>query len=242
MVATTTPSRPVVQLRDVRAYRKQTLALRDVSLSLTAGTLTAVIGPNGAGKSTLFGVISGRLRSASGDVDVDGPVAEVLQATAVDPQLALTVEDAVRMGRFRERGVLRPMRTRDREAVDDAIEATGLTRLRRRPVNQLSGGQRQRVMMAQGLAQGAPVLLLDEPATGLDIGSKEQLDGLMRREAAEGRTVVFSTHDLDEATRADTVVALCCECVCCAPPSVAFADPDVRRMFAASPAAYPGWV
>jgi zinc/manganese transport system ATP-binding protein len=222
---------PAVQLDRVDAHYDSTQALDAVSLSVERGSLTAVIGPNGSGKSTMFAVISGRLRPSSGHVHTDGPVADVLQATAIDPELRLTVNDVVRMGRYPNRGLLRPMRAIDRDACDNAIERMGLEPLRKRPINELSGGQRQRALVAQGLAQQAPVLLLDEPASGLDAPSQQRILDAMRDEADAGRTVLFSTHQLDDTDHADTVVALACRCVCCAPPSIALTDPDVTTLF-----------
>ncbi len=220
-----------VELVDVDAHRDHTLALRDVSLSIPAGTLTAVIGPNGAGKSTLFGLISGRLRASNGTVTVQGTVAEVLQATAVDPDLPLSVEDAVRIGRYPAKGLLRRLDRADRDAVEAALEAVDLHHLRRRRFSSLSGGQRQRVLVAQGLAQEASVLVLDEPAAGLDQTSQQRILQLMRAQADAGRTVLFSTHQLSDAGHADVVVALSCDCVCCAPPEAALTDPTVTRLF-----------
>ena len=175
-----------VQLRDVDARRDLTLALQAISLDFDPGTVTAVIGPNGAGKSTLFALISGRLRPSTGTVTTRGAVADVLQATALDPQLRLTVDDVVRMGRYHARGFVRPMRRSDRQACHEALDRVGLLDLRRRPINELSGGQRQRALLAQGIAQEAPVLLLDEPATGLDVPSQQRVRDVIRAEADAG--------------------------------------------------------
>lgn len=225
------PGASVVQLRAVDAHQQRTLALESVSLSIEAGTVTAVIGPNGAGKSTLFALISGRLGPSSGTVATDGAVADVLQATALDPQLRLTVDDVVRMGRYPSRGLVRPLRSSDRSVCDDALDRLGLLDLRACPINELSGGQRQRALVAQGIAQQAPVLLLDEPATALDVQSQQRILDVIRDEADAGRTVLFSTHQLADATHADTVVALACRCVCCAPPDTALRDPEVMALF-----------
>ncbi|WP_420638597.1 metal ABC transporter ATP-binding protein [Candidatus Poriferisocius sp.] len=231
----TGPVPPAVQLRGVDARHGRTLALQDVSLSIEAGSVTAVIGPNGSGKSTLFGLISGRLRPSAGTVATRGAVADVLQATAVDSQLRLTVDDVVRMGRYPSRGLLRPMRRADLDACEEALGRVDLLDHRRRPINQLSGGQRQRAFVAQGIAQQAPVLLLDEPATGLDARSHQLILQVIREEADAGRAVLFSTHHLADAHCADTVIALACRCVCCAPPATAMDDPAVTSLFAPQP-------
>ena len=222
-------------LEGVEAQRGSRVVLRDVPVTLHPGTLTAVIGPNGAGKSSLFGVLSRRLRPTKGSLQVRGPVAEVLQNTEIDEQLRLTVDDVVQMGRYPTRGFLRPLRDRDRQIVDDALSATELKSLRRRSINELSGGQRQRALVAQGLAQRAPILLLDEPTAGLDRRSQRQLLEVFRAEADRGTTVIMVTHDLDEAAQADNLIVLACDCVCCAPPVTALADPAVTALFGPTP-------
>lgn len=229
----------VVSLDRAEATRGATLALCDVSFELEPGSLTAVVGPNGAGKSSMFALLSGRLEPSAGTVRVGGPVAEVLQSSHVDDQLPLTVDDVVRIGRYANKGLLRPMGRADRGAVDDALDAVGLRSLRRRPISQLSGGQRQRTLVAQGLAQDAPVLLLDEPTAALDVASRDQVVQAMRARAERGTTVLFATHDLTEAAQAENVIVLACECVCCAPPVDAFADPAVTALFGPSPLARP---
>lgn len=220
----------MIDLQDVSAHRGGQLALRDVSLRIEPGTITAVIGPNGAGKSTLFGLISGRLRPTSGRIEIAGAVAEVLQSTTVDPQVRLTVHDVVCMGRYPNCGTLRRLRAADRAAVDAALGRVELSPLANRTLDELSGGQRQRALIAQGIAQDAPVLLLDEPAAGLDGVSQRRVLDVMRELADAGRTVVFSTHHLPDIDCADTVIALSCECVCCAPPAVASQDAAVRML------------
>lgn len=219
----------------VDVHRNGRLALRDVTFELAPGSLTAVIGPNGAGKSSLFGAISGRLRQSSGTVTVNGDVAEVLQTTQLDEELPLTVDDVVRIGRYPTTGLLRPLRRHDRDAIDEALERVDLVALRRRPVTELSGGQRQRALVAQGLAQRASVLILDEPTAGLDRPSQQQVINILEAEARRGVTVLFATHDLNEAALADNVVALACDCVCCAPPIAALQDPAVTALFAPVP-------
>ncbi|MEM7272241.1 MAG: ATP-binding cassette domain-containing protein [Actinomycetota bacterium] len=224
-----------ITLDQVDAHRGRRLALRDVSFAVQPGTLTAVIGPNGAGKSTLFGILSGRLRATSGTVDAEGAVAEVLQTTDLDEQLRLTVDDVVRIGRYPARGLLRPMRADDRTIVREALAATDMLPLRRRPIGELSGGQRQRALIAQGLAQRAPILLLDEPTAGLDRRSQRQVMAIMRAEAERGTTIMFATHDLDQIDQADNLIVLACDCLCCAPPPIALADPAVTGLFGPAP-------
>jgi manganese transport system ATP-binding protein len=203
--------RATVALRDVTLAHGTHVALRDVSVELRPGEITALIGPNGSGKSTLLHGVAGLLRPRRGRIDVPvgrGGVAYVLQSAHADPHLPITVREIVTMGRYAERGAWRPMRRADRAAVDAALERLDVADLAHRQVRELSGGQRQRVFVARGLAQRAPVLLLDEPVTGLDLVSRRVILDVARGERDAGRVVVMSTHDLGEAAHADHVVLL----------------------------------
>lgn len=220
-----------VSLEQVDVRRGRTLALQDVNLSVPRGAVTAVVGANGAGKSTLFGVIGGRLRPSAGRIRVNGPVAEVLQATSIDENLSMTVQDVVRQGRYPDRGLLRRFTERDHGIVEEALEAVDMSEHRRTPINALSGGQRQRVLVAQGIAQQSPIVLLDEPMTGVDVPTQRRLDRVIRDVADSGATVIFSTHSLENAAQSDVVVALACRCLCCAPTAEALRDPLVVGLF-----------
>ncbi|MCO4836085.1 MAG: ATP-binding cassette domain-containing protein, partial [Acidimicrobiaceae bacterium] len=184
----------------------------------------------GSGKSTLFGVISGRLRHSTGSVSVGGEVAEVLQTGGIDTHLPLTVEDVVRQGRYRSRGLLRPMTRDDRRLIREAIDVVDLAAHRRTPIHALSGGQRQRAFLAQGIAQQSPILLLDEPTAGVDVNTQSRVAEVVRSVAASGTTVMISTHSLDDAVQCDLMVALAGRCLCCAPPAEALDDPEVAEL------------
>jgi zinc/manganese transport system ATP-binding protein len=219
-----------ISLTGVSVRRAGRDVLAGVTLRVEAGTVLAVVGPNGAGKSTLLGVIAGRVRPRAGAVTVAGPVADVLQATAVDPQVRLPVRDVVGMGRYASRG-LRPFRRVDRAAVSAAMEAMDLVGLERRTIDALSGGQRQRVLVAQGLAQDGTVLLLDEPTAGLDGPSRRRVLDAARTEAAAGRAVVMATHEVGELLAADRVLVLAGRTVALGPPAAIVDDPDVVELF-----------
>ncbi len=189
------------------------LVLGAASFTVPEGAVTALIGPNGAGKSTVLNAVAGLLAPRSGRLDVPaqrrrGGVAYVLQATHANEHLPLTVRETVTMGRYATAGPFRRLRADDRSAVDAAMEAVAITDLVRRPLRELSGGQRQRAFVAQGLAQGADVLLLDEPATGLDVVSRQHILDAIAKERAAGRAVMVSTHDLGDAAAADHLLLL----------------------------------
>jgi ABC-type Mn2+/Zn2+ transport system ATPase subunit len=189
------------------------IVLDTASFSVPEGAVTALIGPNGAGKSTVLNAVAGLLAPRSGTLDIParerrGGVAYVLQATHANEQLPLTVRETVTMGRYATAGAFRRLRADDRAAVDQAMEALAITDLASRPLRDLSGGQRQRAFVAQGLAQGADVLLLDEPITGLDLVSRQHIVDAIAKERAAGRTVMVSTHDLGDAAAADHLLLL----------------------------------
>ncbi|MFG1999142.1 zinc ABC transporter ATP-binding protein AztA [Spirillospora sp. NPDC048911] len=176
--------------------------LTGISAELPRGRVTALLGHNGSGKSTLLGVLAGLHPPSAGTVRCDGRPALVLQHTAVSAALPLSVRDAVAMGRWRRLGWWRRTAARDRAVVRDCLERVDATGLARRQFAELSGGQRQRVLIAQGLAQESGVLLLDEPAAGLDAAARERVLAIIDEITAAGTTVVHATHDDDAARRA----------------------------------------
>jgi manganese transport system ATP-binding protein len=132
------------------------------------------------------------------------------------------------MARYPRLGLAGRFRRADRLAVESAVERLEVGDLMRRQLGELSGGQRQRVLVAQGLAQEADLLLLDEPLTGLDLASRERILTIIDDERAAGRTVVVSTHDLGDARRCDLVLLIATRLVAFGPPDVAL-DPSTLR-------------
>ncbi len=210
-----------------------TPALEDATFTLPAGTSTALIGPNGAGKTTLLHVLAGLLRPASGTLELPhSSVAYVLQRHAIHAWMPLTVSEVVRMGRYRDRGLLRPLRQADRDLCRAAADRMDVADLWGRQFGELSGGQRQRVLVAQALAQDAPVLLLDEPVTGLDIPSQQRILEVVDEETARGVTVVLSTHALDEARHCDQVLLVAGRIVASGAPDAVLTEGFLREAYA----------
>jgi ABC-type Mn2+/Zn2+ transport system ATPase subunit len=206
-VSLAAPSSPAIRLQGVSAGYGDRVALADVDLEIATGSLMAVIGPNGSGKSTLLKTIAGLLTPFSGTVEVLGApaganakrVAYVPQAELVDWAFPVTVGDVVMMGRVPLIGFGRSPGGIDREAVAAALETVGMTRERNRQVGALSGGQRRRVFLAKALAARPDLYLLDEPVTGVDVTTQEDLMDILTAESDAGRTVVATTHDLASA-------------------------------------------
>ena len=193
-----------ISLVHVSAGYGERLALDDVRLDVAAGSLLAVVGPNGAGKSTLLKIMAGLLRPLSGTVEVLGQpvgrtarrVAYLPQAEAVDWQFPVAVSDVVMMGRYPLIGIGRRPSGIDRDHVAAALETVHMAELRGRQIGALSGGQRRRVFLARALAAEPDVFLLDEPVTGVDATTQEDLMDVLEAQTRLGRTVVASTHDL----------------------------------------------
>jgi zinc/manganese transport system ATP-binding protein len=185
-------------------------ALHGINARIPRARVTAVLGPNGAGKSTLLDVLAGVLAPSSGGVEriVGRSPAYVVQRSAAPDTLPITVRATVAMGRWASRGPWRRLTGRDRAVVEDCMRRVGVQDLADRPLGRLSGGQRQRVLVAQGLAQESDLLLLDEPASGLDQQARARIDEVLAGVAGDGVTVVAVTHDPEAAARADHCLAL----------------------------------
>jgi iron complex transport system ATP-binding protein len=217
----------VISVDNVVVERDGRVVIADSSCTITKGTIVAIIGPNGSGKSTLLDVITGLLPISSGSISVlgDSPknarsrTAYVLQHVTVTPGVPLSVKETVAMGRYSTTGLFRPLSRGDRERVAWAMAELRIDDLANRHVDKLSGGQRQRVFVAQALAQEHEILLLDEPLTGLDIPSAKVIDDVIHREPEAGCTVLFTTHDLEEARAADQVILISGRIVASGPPA-----------------------
>ena len=171
---------PVLEARGLAVDRGHRTVLRGVDLALQPGEGLALVGPNAAGKSTLVRALAGLLSPARGEVLLEGrPLASwprsglaqrvALVAAEDEAPDRIAVEDRVALGRYPHRGALAPLTAEDRAAVARALRQTETSHLARRPLGTLSAGERQLAALARGLAQEPAVLLLDEPATHLDV-------------------------------------------------------------------------
>ncbi len=195
-----------IRLEDVTVHYGDVLALDRASLTVARGRVCGLVGMNGSGKSTLVKAIVGMVRPDSGSVEVfgrsparvrkDGLIGYVPQSEDVDWSFPLSVRDVVMTGRYGRMGGYRRPRRSDHEAVDLALARVELGDCADRQIGRLSGGQRKRAFVARGIAQGASILLLDEPFAGVDKRSEATITRLLRELAADGVTVLVSTHDL----------------------------------------------
>jgi ABC-2 type transport system ATP-binding protein len=188
------PVGSALSVRDIAKHYGEREALRGVSFDAAPGELVAVVGPNGAGKTTLLSILAGIQRPSSGSLNrTPREVGWVPQQPALYSKLTV----AENLGLF-----ARLERVTDpQDAVARMLEQTGLHERAGDLLGRLSGGNRQRVNVAIGLLSQPPVLALDEPSTALDPGQRERLWSFIRGLAADGTSVVFSTHDVNEVQR-----------------------------------------
>ncbi|MEX2550496.1 MAG: metal ABC transporter ATP-binding protein [Nitriliruptoraceae bacterium] len=232
---------PTIDIERVSVSYGSIHAVRDASVHVSPGTVVAIIGPNGSGKSTLLSTISGLVRPSRGRIrltDRQGRpsrngVAHVLQATVANEAVPLTVLETVRMGAYGRRGAIGRLTAEDRTAIEDAIDRMQVSDLRHRQLHELSGGQRQRVYVAQGLAQRAAVLLLDEPITGLDMVTQNAITDLIAVERTRGNIVVMTTHDVGTARLADMAILMANEVVASGPPAETLTPANMARAYGA---------
>ncbi|MBB1491286.1 manganese/iron ABC transporter ATP-binding protein [Paracoccus sp. MC1862] len=234
---------PGIVARDVTVtYRNGHTALRHASFEIPQGTVTALVGVNGAGKSTLFKAIMGFVPVASGEIRLLGLtvrealrrnlVAYVPQAEEVDWTFPVLVEDVVMMGRYGHMGFLRRPSAKDRAAVDEALARVGMADLRHRQIGELSGGQRKRVFLARALAQDGRVILLDEPFTGVDVGTEDRIIQLLGELRDEGRVMLVSTHNLGSVPEfCDRVVLVKGTVLAHGPTETTFTRENLERAF-----------
>lgn len=189
------------------SYDGRAWQFRDLDLRVRAGEVLAVLGPNGRGKTTLLRVAAGLKRPTSGHVAASGTLGLVPQDFA--RTFPYTVADIVLMGRARHVGLLSMPGKRDREAAAAALAVTGMTAFAERNFDSLSGGERQLALIARAIAGEPATLLLDEPASALDLGNQDRVLSLLRRLADDGLTIVFTTHQPNHALAiADSVLIM----------------------------------
>jgi iron complex transport system ATP-binding protein len=193
---------------------------RDIELALKAGEVMALLGPNGHGKTTLLKTLLGLLPARGGGLSLDGqPLAALgigarARALGYVPQahagtFAFTVAEIVLMGRTAHAGLFAAPSAHDHAVARAMLERLGITALAERPYTEISGGERQLALVARALAQEPRYIILDEPTASLDFGNQGKVMAQIRRLAAEGLGVLFTTHDPNQALRyADRVMLL----------------------------------
>ena len=201
-------SGPAVAARQVAAGYGSVPVLEHVSFEADAGESVCVLGPNGGGKTTLFRVLLDELEPTSGRVELSGRPAYMAQTERTRLDFPVTALDVALMGTLASGRWWLPPRRAERSAAAAALERVGLADSARTRFGELSGGQRQRALLARALVQQAPVLLLDEPLSGVDPASATLIAGVFDELRAEGRTLLVASHDVESARTFDLVLCL----------------------------------
>ncbi len=234
---------PSIAVRDVTVtYSNGNVALRDATFELAAGTICGLVGVNGSGKSTLFKSIMGFVKPVRGEVVVSGlPVAQALKRNAiayvpqsedVDWNFPVLVQDVVTMGRYGHMGPLRIASREDRRKVDQALERVGMSPYRTRQIGELSGGQKKRIFLARALAQASPIILLDEPFTGIDVKTESAIIELLLELRAAGHLMLVSTHNLGSVPDfCDQVVLINRVVLAAGPTPTTFTQANLEKAF-----------
>jgi zinc transport system ATP-binding protein len=212
----------LIELVDVSIARNRDDLLSHVSFTVERGTVHVLVGPNGAGKTTLLAALLG-LMAFDGRIVAhwqrDGRIGYVPQTFVVDPSLPVTVQDFLALTRQR-RPVCFGVSGATRGRVASLLREVGLGGLERRALSVLSGGELRRVLLANALDPIPELLILDEPASGLDEGGVQQLEELLRLLKEQGTTVLMVSHDLEQVRRvADRVTVLDRSVITEGPPS-----------------------
>ncbi|MBN2002601.1 MAG: metal ABC transporter ATP-binding protein [Anaerolineae bacterium] len=237
------PGTPILAVTDLavryNGHSAPHFALQDVTFELHAGEQVALVGPNGAGKSTLLKALAGVLAPTRGQVKVygHGPeghicIAYVPQRSLVDWTFPVTVSDVVLMGRIGRIGLLRQAGKADHAKVRESLELVGVAELAKRQIAELSGGQQQRMFIARALAQEAELMLMDEPLTGLDVPSQEEIFKILHTLRERHVTAMLSTHDLNQAAEHfDRVMLLNRKLLGFGAPAEVFTEEHLRNAY-----------
>jgi zinc/manganese transport system ATP-binding protein/zinc transport system ATP-binding protein len=232
---------PIVELRHVSFGYGGAPVLENISLHLHAGQFAALVGPSGAGKTSLLKLILGSLRAAEGEVVVGGKrlngggapeVAYVPQVETVDWNFPVTVEQVVLMGRARKSGVWPWPSADDKRLVRSVLQRLEIEPLARRHIRDLSGGQQQRVFLARALISQPRLLVLDEPTSGVDMRTAENVLHLLADLNRSGITILMTTHDLNAAAaHAPWVICLNHSVIAEGPPETVFTEETLNRTY-----------
>jgi zinc/manganese transport system ATP-binding protein len=196
----------LVELTEVRSNYGETVALQNVSLKIWPGQFMAIVGPNGGGKTTLLRTILGMVPVASGKILMRGAaltrttlqrIAYVPQLETIDWNFPITVEEVITMGFFVKNRWFGGIGEKEKRKLDNIMERLNLNGLGQRHIRELSGGQQQAVFIGRALVGDPELILLDEPASGLDIRSRDDVIHFLHEINHQGVAVVLTAHDLN---------------------------------------------
>jgi ABC-type Mn2+/Zn2+ transport system ATPase subunit len=233
-------STPVLRAQDLSVHYGPRSALDSVTLEIMPGTITSLLGPNGAGKSTLLKAFAGVIDPTHGSVwyrdhAIRRPVQDVTyipQRSDADWTFPISVVETVLLGLARRTPRWRPFSHDERRRALAALDHVGLEPLAHVQIGALSGGQQQRVFLARALVACGNVLLLDEPFTGVDVPTQELFLTLFERLRERGVTIVFATHDLQQALQSSSrAILLNNSVIADGPPARVLTDERLAKTF-----------
>lgn len=231
-----------IDIQGVSVRYHEKLVLDDVTTTVPEGAICGLVGMNGAGKSTLFKSIMGAISTQKGKVRLagytvkvaqkKGIVAYVPQTEMIDWNFPVSVRDVVMMGRYGQMNFMRIPSTRDEKAVEAALERVGLGDFADRQIGQLSGGQRKRAFVGRALAQGASILLLDEPFAGVDAKTEASLVELLRELQKQDVTTLIAAHDLNTiGSYCDHIILLKKNVIAAGPTKKVFTADNIAKTY-----------
>ncbi|MBI2183808.1 MAG: metal ABC transporter ATP-binding protein [Thaumarchaeota archaeon] len=209
----------VVELKDVGVAFGNIHVLENITLSVEEKDFLGLLGPNGAGKTTLLKVVAGLIEPYTGTVKIFGEdvstvkrqvrIGYVPQKVALQTQnFPTTVSEIVATGRISKGNMVKRLNEEDYRRIEEALKFVGVHELRRRMADELSGGQLQRVFIARALAGEPKILILDEPTSGVDIGSQATFHALLEKlNKEQGLTIMMTSHDIGAMSQLCTKVA-----------------------------------
>jgi zinc/manganese transport system ATP-binding protein len=229
---------PIVELRGVTCGYEGEAALRHVNLSIPRGDFVALLGPSGSGKTTLLRAILGAVDIYEGEVLVEGvPLSQrrplvgyVPQLQTIDWNFPVTVEQVVMMGCTRSSRLFPWHSRQDRQAAQNIMERLGIAELAKRHIRDLSGGQQERAFLARALVSSPRLLLLDEPTSGVDIKTRDDVMHLLDELNHQDITIIMTTHEINAvAAHLPWVVCLNGRVVAEGPPGKVF-TPEILKL------------
>ncbi|MCC5953851.1 MAG: metal ABC transporter ATP-binding protein [Acidimicrobiia bacterium] len=198
---------PVISLRGVTAGYRGVPAIENIDLSIAPGEMVGLVGPSGSGKSTMLRALTGTADLYAGEVSLNGvPVRRghptraigfVPQLTSIEPDLPLRAADAVLQGLAATSRRVPWYSKAERAKAHALLERLGLAGYERTPIGQLSGGQQQRLLLARAMISDTNLVMLDEPTSGVDLQTLQDILGLLADLRAQGTTILLTTHDLN---------------------------------------------
>lgn len=199
----------IISVKNVRVSIEDSTLLNDITFNVIRGDFVCITGPNGAGKTTLLKTLLGLLTPSSGTISMFGMDFSVgvprekigylpQKNTTINPLFPATVEEVVTLGVLSGKSFPKRVTAQDRAMAEGALASLNICELRRQPFRQLSGGQQQKVLLARALVRSPELLILDEPSTALDPGSREDFFRLVEKlNKEQGITILIVTHDMD---------------------------------------------